>query len=140
MSRKNALSTGTMVILAVAFTGLFGATFFDIVRVAGHSMEPTIRNGQVLVINRAAYGIQVPLLSSYLIRWSAPVPGDIVLFKSPVEDRLVVKRCAPAGLSSGVFALGDNSANSFDSRDYGPVPVSEIRGKVLFQGPPEPKQ
>jgi signal peptidase I len=31
-----------------------------------------------------------------------------------------------------VFVLGDNGPQSYDSRDYGSVPVENIRGKVLF--------
>ncbi len=38
-----------------------------------------------------------------------------------------------------VFVLGDNDPDSYDSRNYGSVPVENIRGKVLFlRGNEEP--
>ena len=37
-----------------------------------------------------------------------------------------------------IFILGDNRPESRDSRMFGPVPVSEIEGRVLFiYWPPE---
>jgi signal peptidase I len=72
-------------------------------------------------------------------------PGDIIVFESPVDGTLVIKRCAGIGgeqIMNGntaiaippqtVFALGDNSDRSKDSRHYGTVPVSAIKGKVIF--------
>ena len=31
-----------------------------------------------------------------------------------------------------VYILGDNRDNSYDSRDFGPIPIAAIQGKVLF--------
>ncbi len=31
----------------------------------------------------------------------------------------------------GLFLIGDNPADSIDSRDYGPVPIERVSGKVL---------
>ncbi|KAJ1430437.1 peptidase S24/S26A/S26B/S26C, partial [Ochromonadaceae sp. CCMP2298] len=32
-----------------------------------------------------------------------------------------------------VWLQGDNSENSYDSREYGPVPVNLIRGRVFWK-------
>ena len=35
-----------------------------------------------------------------------------------------------------VFVLGDNRSSSIDSRDFGPVPVADVRGRVLAKVSP----
>jgi type IV secretory pathway protease TraF len=34
-----------------------------------------------------------------------------------------------------VYLLGDNLENSDDSRDFGPIPVAAIKGKVISKLP-----
>jgi signal peptidase I len=132
MHRKTGFSTGVVIVTAVVLAGALNITTFDLFHVDGRSMEPTLEPGQVLVVNRLAYGFQLPLTNGYLFRWASPSPGEIIVFKSPIEDRVVVKRCSGIGARGAVFALGDNGADSFDSRDYGFVPVDDVRGKVIF--------
>ena len=93
-------------------------------------MEPTIKPGTILVINRAAYGLRLPWAPRYLLRWATPRAGDIIIFPSPLGG-VAVKRCAQVIGKSMIEALGDNSAVSYDSRDYGPVPVDSVLGKVM---------
>jgi len=135
----------------------------DLVVVGGVSMLPTAAPGTIGLVARCAYGVVLP--GGYLVRWSDPEPGDVVLLAS-TEGANAVKRVfetgpaylgASAGVLSGrggvvqlygaalsrlagsvyvpagsVFVVGDNRAESFDSRDYGPVPIEKVRGKVLF--------
>ncbi|MDR0386457.1 MAG: signal peptidase I [Treponema sp.] len=103
---------------------------FDFVIADGASMEPAIKPGAVLVINRLAYGFRLPWARSYLLRWSIPEAGDILVFYTP-ENQIVVKRCAGFAGRGGFIALGDNSLQSYDSRSYGPVEVDNVIGKVL---------
>ena len=35
--------------------------------------------------------------------------------------------------NSGLFVLGDNSGNSYDSRGWGPVPSEDVKGKIIFR-------
>lgn len=93
-------------------------------------MLPAIEPGSVLLINRAAYGLRNPLTDRYAWRWGAPKSGDVVVFPSP-DGLLAVKRCRPAEEAGKFMALGDNEAESYDSRNYGPVSIDSIRGKVM---------
>jgi signal peptidase I len=66
--------------------------FFDIMIAEGHSMEPTIKEGSIILINKLAYGLQVPFFKKHLFRWAEPQVGDILVFIAP-DNRFAVKRC-----------------------------------------------
>jgi signal peptidase I len=102
---------------------------FDFMVTEGPSMTPAIRNGTVLLVLRLAYGFRLPGARGYLLRWSTPKAGDVVVFLTPGGDT-AVKRCGAWSGEDTFFALGDNNRESYDSRFYGPVPVDRIIGKV----------
>jgi len=103
---------------------------FDMMLAAGDSMTPTIKNGTVLVINRLQYGLRFPWQRGYIVRWSSPKPGEIVVFYTP-EGEIAVKRCVMC-LENGTFmARGDNSLQSYDSRSYGNIPADNTIGRAL---------
>lgn len=126
-------------------------------RVEGPSMEPTLHQGQFLLVNKLAY------------RFGSLQRGDIVVFRYPHDpSRSFIKRVIglpgeqleivdgelridnsplvelyidqqilypyPATTieADDVFVLGDNRNNSSDSRRWGSLPVSHIIGKALF--------
>ena len=107
---------------------------FQSVRVEGISMEPTLLNGQYLVMNKMAY------------KFSEPRDGDIILLHSPVGNQTLVKRlvgtpgdlvnlpgCRTCPIRLGpdqYFVAGDNRPQSLDSRRFGPVNRDVILGKV----------
>lgn len=103
---------------------------FDFMIAEGSSMNPAIQSGTVLVVNRLVYGFRLPWSKDYLLRWSVPRQGDVVVFYTP-QGMTAVKRCADILPTGEFMALGDNSLQSFDSRSYGPVRMDNIIGKVL---------
>ncbi|MCL2442574.1 MAG: signal peptidase I [Treponema sp.] len=117
------------VLFAVAVILVLKLFVFDFIIAQGHSMEPTIQNGAVLIISRLRYGIRLPWQQKYLIRWALPKTGEVVVFYTPAGE-LAVKRCLLIDDQS-FFAEGDNSLTSYDSRSYGPVSIDNIIGKVL---------
>jgi signal peptidase I len=96
----------------------------------GRSMLPAIRPGDILLVIKTSYGIRLPWSRSYLLHWSMPKQGDVVVFYTPLGE-VAVKRCADITENREFIALGDNSLESFDSRSYGPVPIDRIMGKVF---------
>jgi signal peptidase I len=118
------------VLLAVCAAFVLKLFVFDFIIAQGHSMEPAIQNGAVLIISRLRYGIRLPLMRRYLIRWAEPKTGEVVIFYTPAGE-LAVKRCSALTGQDSFFAEGDNGLASYDSRAYGPVPIDNIIGKVL---------
>jgi signal peptidase I len=103
---------------------------FDLMITEGPSMEPAVPDGTVLVINRLKYGLRLPWQRGFLIRWSAPKPGEVVVVYTPA-GQIAVKRCEEITEKGDFIVHGDNHLQSFDSRSYGPVPADHIIGKVL---------
>lgn len=139
---------------------LFVAVRFSLqnTRVEGHSMEPTLQDGQYLMVTKLAY------------RFGEPQRGDIVVFPSPQEpDRILIKRVVglpgeevsirdgavylgatpldepyldtqhgrtnwgPIQVPAGAYVLlGDNREHSNDSRSFGPVSRQDIVGRAWF--------
>jgi len=117
------------VLLAFAAALLLKLFLFDFMIAQGHSMEPAIKNGTILVVNKLRYGLRFPWHQDYIVRWAQPKTGEVVVFYTPLGE-LAVKRCVV--LAGGNFiAEGDNIQLSYDSRAYGPVPADNIIGKVL---------
>jgi inner membrane protease subunit 1 len=104
------------------------------VAVKGLSMAPTLLPGDHLLVAPARR----------LQR------GDLVVVRDPSSDeRWVVKRVAALGgqqvevagtvLRAGadeIVVLGDNAAQSTDSRDYGAIPVAGVHGRVWYRYSP----
>jgi len=121
---------GRAAFLAFAAGVIIKLFLFDLMITDGHSMEPSIRNGTVLVINRLQYGFRFPGQKGYVLQWASPRPGDVVVFYTPSGD-IAVKRCEGIAGSGSFTAIGDNALQSYDSRSYGPIPINNTIGRVL---------
>ena len=66
---------------------------FDALTIRGPSMEPSLRDGQTVFVNRLAYGLRGPGEMGYIVSWETPLPGHLVVFRHPSSGRPAVKRC-----------------------------------------------
>jgi len=165
--RSHRVSSLRIVMIAFIIALIFKTFALDLVIVRGESMTPTITPGTIALVWRCAYGIRLPFIRSYVVRWNPPIPGDIVVAEPSTDTlRRAVKRVfevgpaymhSEAGVLTGrggtiplpdsalaqlsgttfilpdrLFLVGDNALVSFDSREYGPVPIEKIVGKVLL--------
>ena len=93
------------------------------VRVAGFSMEPTLRDGQTVLVNYRAYASV------------EPVVGDVVLAQwNPASPYPTIKRIV--GIETNHYILrGDNPAQSTDSAELGPLSHDGLLGRVACSFP-----
>ncbi len=64
---------------------------FDFFRVEGISMSPEIQDGQIIFVNKLAYGLVNPFTAEIFLRWKKPQEDDVILYL--YENSWVVKRC-----------------------------------------------
>ena len=127
-SGKGALGRAIIGAFIVALVMKF--FLFDFMITEGHSMTPAIKPGSILLVCKVFYGFRVPGSGRYLVRWKSPRKGDVVVFYTPLGE-IAVKRCGDILGGNMFYAVGDNQAYSYDSRNYGPVPDDSIIGKAL---------
>jgi signal peptidase I len=82
------------ILIAVACFLLIRTSVVEAYRIPSGSMEDTLLIGDFLLANKFIYGARIPLTGLRLPALRDPEPGDIVIFRSPVEsDKTLIKRC-----------------------------------------------
>lgn len=87
---------------------------YQVFIIHGKSMEPTLREGAILVIKKTK---RVKL-------------QDMIALYSPQDQRIIIKRLVRI-TESGYFVKGDNGDGSTDSRHFGAVKKEDIIGRVV---------
>src|SRR5687768_18617024 len=72
----------------------FRSAWADWVRVPSGSMNPTILEGDRLLVDKHVFGVRIPWTLVRLTPGRDPVRGEIVVFDSPVDGTSLVKRVA----------------------------------------------
>jgi signal peptidase I len=70
----------------------FRSAWADWVYVPSGSMNPTILEGDRLLVDKHIYGLRVPFSLIHLTQGQDPVRGDIIVFDSPRDGTSLVKR------------------------------------------------
>ena len=71
-----------------------------------------------------------------LVRRRTYRPGTVVAVRDPRDGRLLVKRVAAVTADGRLVVAGDDPAASTDSRTFGPVPHSSVRGQAVHRYAP----
>ena len=151
----------TLILAVVLYFGINAVSVR--VRVDGFSMNPTLQDGEYILVNRLAYKI------------GHPVRGDIIVFSFPMDPKQdLIKRViglpgesifvqdgkvmingvpleepyiAAPPIYNGtwevpkgqLFVLGDNRNESKDSHEWGLLPIENVVGRavLIYWPPPE---
>jgi signal peptidase I len=79
----------------VAFLFLFGifrTAVADWNPIPSSSMHPNLLEGDVVLVNRLAFNLKLPLTDVVLARLGEPVRGEVVTFSSPRDGTRLIKR------------------------------------------------
>jgi signal peptidase I len=152
-----------LIILLVSFVLVFGFVRPFVVEafwIPSASMVPTLKYGDRVLVNKFIYRFTEPQRRDIivfksvegdgqdLIKRVVGVPGDEIAVRGgklfvngePQKEPYVNKKYpdrsfyAPTTVPEDhVFAMGDNRANSQDSRIFGPVPEKNIEGEAFLR-------
>jgi signal peptidase I len=86
--------------------GLFRTALADWNPIPSESMHPTLLDGDVVLVNRVAYDLKVPLTDISVARLGEPRRGDVVTFHSPTDGVRLIKRLV--GVPGDVVELRDD--------------------------------
>lgn len=129
--------------------------------VASNAMNPTLRVGDRIVVDTAAYTKEPPRRSDVIVfvrngfgetmfpKRVIGMPGDeleggdtVRINGQPLHESYLappdpsMAATDPFGQATvppnHYFVMGDFRQNSLDSREYGPIDLSQIKGKVLY--------
>jgi signal peptidase I len=115
-------------VLFIVGMAIFRTAVADWNPVPTGSMQPTILEGDVVLVNRLAYNVKVPLTDVVVARTGDPQRGDIATFTSPKDGVRLIKRIVAVGgdtvaMRNGVLVVNGQPA------DYPEV----VQGQVTLE-------
>ena len=150
--RPSAFTIAIVLIALIVVVKLFVAEPF---RIPSQSMEPTLRPGDQTLVDKLSgdspdrgdlVAFHAPRTGEILLKRVVAVGGDTVgledgvlvvdgrQVREPYADPKAIDSVyfGPVKVRPGtIFVMGDNRANSDDSRDFGAVPTDRIIGRAV---------
>ena len=123
------------------------ASVFGVFYVPSDTMRPTLLPGDSILVDRLAYGLALPFLSSPVSLWAAPERGDVIVFReasssSRDQGAVLVKRVVGVGgdkvsIRSGRLRINGRALEEIlqtDTSLYARLEVAEARARIVREG------
>ena len=105
-----------ILVLVIAVLAVL-AYVFPLIEVCGDSMNPTFKNGDIIL------GCRLYSLKR----------KSVYVYHPPVGEKYVIKRLTQVSSTTNkLFFEGDNPDNSYDSRMYGYIARDKVVAKYIF--------
>jgi signal peptidase I len=92
MTLKTWFKANRSVLIVLLVFGFVRTALADWNPIPSGSMRPTLLEGDVVLVNRLAYALKVPLTDISIMRTGEPRRGDVVTFTSPEDGLRLIKR------------------------------------------------
>lgn len=73
-------------LIALALALVLRTFLVEPFKIPTRSMVPTLLEGDQLFVTKLSYGIRLPFANNYIVKFSEPARGDVVVFAFPRED------------------------------------------------------
>lgn len=127
MNKRLKICINIVIIMLALLILVLRLFVFDIVKVKGNSMYPTLNNNDIVVVNKLAQIqnndiviLKNPIAKGYIIKRVIKSSGNYIYYKN---KKIILK-------SNEFFVMGDNRNQSTDSRNFGIVNLDMIVGVV----------
>ena len=115
----------TLLFLCLMLT--FRSAWADWVTVPTGSMNPTILEGDRVLVDKHVFGLRIPFTRVHLTAGENPARGDIVVFDSPADGTSLVKRVI--GVPGDVVSVeGDRLTVNGRAAHYSVGEIESVRG------------
>ena len=121
--KSNLLTIGGALVLAL----FIRVTLFEAFAIDGPSMEPTLLDGDRVVVAKYRFGLFLPFTHEAVANWGGPDPGDVIILHSPADNEDIVKRVIGVGgdeirIHDGKIYRNDEALETVDT---GPCSAEE---------------
>ena len=89
---KKLWQNNKLFILFILLMSVFRSAVADWYTVPTGSMQPTIKEGDRIIVNKMAYDLKFPFSQVTLLSTGEPKRGEIVVFESKAADNRLIKR------------------------------------------------
>src|SRR3954470_20897383 len=89
---KNWVRNNKGLLAFLVLFGVFRTAVADWNPIPSGSMHPNLLEGDVVLVNRLAFDLKLPLTNVMLVQLGEPKRGDSVTFYSPTDNTRLIKR------------------------------------------------